>query len=158
MLYRHHQTTAQRAVIWLSAILFAVPVSFSAFCPCSCTCPSSVTAQRPICECGECPSFAFAADVGAGCHGIAPSTLLPSFSPCPCTDNCPCRCNHNSQRHNEYVSSRQDSQDDLDSGDVPSGPARFVGLNLHSLASSWSSPAAPASALQRCISLSRFTL
>lgn len=152
MLYRRHNQFPQRAVVCLLAVLFALPASIVPSCACS------ATGQYRSCDCDDCPCPSFQIVGDDSCCRVSTSSLLGGFPLCRCTDNCPCSCNHNGQRSTQPVLNRQDSQDDLDSGDLRTESIGFVGLNSQSLAESCFPTAAPASALQRCISLSRFTL
>lgn len=150
MLYRYQKSIAQRAAIWLLAALFALPASFSPACPCS------AKGQETVCDCDECmrqPSQ-FVEEESVSCCNMTATPLVPL---CPCEENCPCRCQENQQPIRSVVL-RQDSQDDLRAGEVQTEAVGVVELSLRSSAVSSPTSAKALSALQRCISLSRFAL
>ena len=149
MSYRHHNPIVLRAVIWLMAALFMLPASFSTACPCL------DTLQHLDCDCDGCPSQSQQIETSY----FSSSHVLSSQQPiCPCTNDCPCRCSHGSPQPIHSAVNRLDSQDDLESIAIQTEPIWFIGLDSCPAASSCPFSIAAPSALQRCISLSRFTL
>ncbi len=146
MFTRHHKPLAHQAVIWLMAVLFALPLSFLVTCPCSAS------------DCDTCPRQSVARD-SAGCDVCLPtSPQTAAFPFCGCPDDCPCRCNNDRQQPVQPVVSYQDSQDDLAPSLLLTEAIGVVDVDSHAMGASCSPTAAANSALERCISLSRLTL
>ena len=137
----------RQAILWL-AVWFASPASFCPACPCS-------TADTQIC-CGK-PIGFDDGDACAGCRQAADSSLSPRFS-CPCTDECPCHCKCD-EDHASRVSIRSITVvDHLQFGELAKQTSELAASTHHHLSGSDVQLAPACTALQRCVSLSRFAL
>ena len=136
------------------AILFAMPVAFSAPCSCADTC-SCLADGDGVCTGDECEHTSCASKF-AGCQVIMLSPLQTPL--CGCENDCPCECRRgdevstlaelNWQNDRKKFVSIDSCVETVTQG-TPSSSCVAVSKLLIFVATS---------ALQRCISLSRFTL
>jgi hypothetical protein len=86
------------------------------------------------------------------------SLLASTVCFCPCTDDCPCRCECDDQRAAQQVIRSNVSRYHYDLGKVALQPATGDGSRALRQVNFSSQQTPVASALARCVSLSRFAL
>ena len=154
MFNRHHKLIARRAALWLLAVLFAMPVSFCASCSCLAECCLSAHGDA-ACTCDE-SKHTPCSNECAGSHIIALSPLLSPL--CGCGDDCPCECRRSDEVSTIAVVNRQDEQKEFLSINACVETMARNTPRCSSVAVSTLPTDVATSALQCCISLSRFIL
>lgn len=146
-------STAQRAIPWLMTVAFILPASISASCSCS------AAAKLDTCSCvDDSPSSIWLVGKQCCCCQASDFPQLLSFQLCCCQGHCPCRCNNECHRPANFVVNQRGLQIEFDLIEVRIESSSFVGLKSRVQSTFTSAFVEPASALQRCISLSRFLL
>jgi hypothetical protein len=160
MFHRRHKLITQQAVIWLMAVLFVMPGTFSTVCCCSAVHGCFVSVPRTPCHCDDhsISTLPSAAEDSGGCLAIFATQPPHILQSCPCSDNCPCRCHEGGEQPVQQLLIRSTSREEFSTGSPLAEAIGFVDSNRHAPVALCPEPAMATSALQRCISLSRFTI
>ena len=156
MKHYQHRPFSRRAILWLMTLWFALP--FSCGSPCYC----GVVGERVCCDSGLRPLESEPGAMGqrAGCRDASNSALLSGVTFCPCTGDSkgPSRCECHDNRREQPLTSSKVVRHQVGPSSVATQPVTSLSLTEHRVQGSFPRQTLALSALQRCVSLSRFAL